>query len=525
MKSLKGRFGLLLGGTALLVILAAAGLFWALHAAEAAMERTLAAQHRLDLLAELSGRLADYGLAAVDTVNSSALGPERLGAQRAEVHRALTQVEMAIMQGATEANAPGPTDLANRGRLLARLQAAVNRLDADIEHAVAQPDASLRGDAIRGALNAFAAMTGPSLSFLVDAERRGIERASADARTLATRLRAGAALAAAIALAAVLFMQRTMTRPLFARLSAIQEAALAIARGELGTRLPTQARDELGLLGAHFNRMAARLARREREVARERAALEETIAQRTDDLVRVNEKLATIDQARRRFFADVSHELRTPLTVILGECDISLRMLSSDEDYRNVLTTIRKRAQRLHRRVEDLLRVARSESGQIELDLRPVSVSSVLAEAVEAMSAEARRRDIALTLEPGPADLEVLADRDWLRQIVEGLIDNALRHAVGASRVLLSLEQRGHEAEIAVSDDGAGFPAAGEELFERFARASERKDASGFGIGLALARWVVERHNGEIRLQRSPDGNPGARVVIRIPLERKEQVA
>jgi signal transduction histidine kinase len=529
MKSLKGRFGLLVGGAALLVILAAAGLFWALHATEATLERTLGAQHRLDLLAELSGRIADYGLAAVDTVNSSnssAPSPERLGVQRAEVHRALTQVEVAIMRGAAEANTPGPADLANRGRLLARLQAAINRLDADIEHAIAQPDASLRGDAIRGALNAFAAMTGPSLSFLVDGERRGIELASADARTLATRLRAGAALAAAIALAAVAFIHRTMTRPLFARLSAIQKAALAIARGELGTRLPTRARDELGLLGAHFNRMAARLARREREVARERAALEETIAQRTEDLVRANEQLATIDQARRRFFADVSHELRTPLTVILGECDISLRMLSSDdEDYRNVLTTIRKRAQRLHRRVEDLLRVARSESGRIELDLRPISVSSVLAEAVEAMSAEARRRDIALTLEPGPADLEVLADRDWLRQIVEGLIDNALRHAVGASRVLLSLEERGYEAEIAVTDDGAGFPAAGEELFERFARAPERKDASGFGIGLALARWVVERHHGEIRLEQSPDGNPGARVVIRIPLERKEQVA
>ena len=113
MKSLKGRFGLLLGGTALLVILAAAGLFWALHATEAALERTLAAQHRLDLLAELSGRLADYGLAAVDTANSSAPSPERLGAQRAEAHRALTQVETAIMRGAAEASS-GPARASRR---------------------------------------------------------------------------------------------------------------------------------------------------------------------------------------------------------------------------------------------------------------------------------------------------------------------------------------------------------------------------------------------------------------------------
>ncbi len=527
MKSLKGRFALLIGGAALFVILAAAGLFWALHAAEAAMERTLAAQHRLDLLAGLSSRIADYGLAAVDTASSSTPTVERIAAQRSEAHRALANVEAALGQSGTSADtALERTEFVARSRLLTRLQSALNLLDADIERAIAQPDASLRGDAIRGALNAFAAMNGPSLSYLVDAERRGIELASADARTLTGRLRMGAAMAAALALASVVLMHRTVTRPLFARLSAIQQAASAIGRGELGTRLTVRSRDELGLLGANFNRMAARLARRERRVARDRAALESTVAQRTSDLIRANERLAAVDQSRRRFFADVSHELRTPLTVILGECDIGLKMLSSDDEhYRGVLTTIRKRAQRLHRRVEDLLRVARSESGQLQLDRRPVSAACVLAEAVEAASAEAKRRGIALSFEPGPVDMEVLADRDWLRQIVEGLIDNAFQHATGASRVVLTLDARGSEAEIAVTDDGAGFPAAGEELFERFARSPERKDPSGFGIGLALARWVVEHHDGEIRLEQRPDGNPGTRVVIRLPVERKEKVA
>ena len=206
-------------------------------------------------------------------------------------------------------------------------------------------------------------------------------------------------------------MHRAITRPLFARLDAIRRGAAAIGQGELDLRLPVQSRDELGLLIASFNRMAARLRRRERQVAADRAALEETIRQRTSDLIAANERLGEVDRSRRRFFADVSHELRTPLTVILGECDVGLRTLPAEaEGFRGVLGTIRKRAQRLQRRVEDLLRLARSESGQLELALKPVSVSTILAEAVETFAADAKRRGIALAFSPGAFDVEATAD-------------------------------------------------------------------------------------------------------------------
>ncbi|WP_368734955.1 histidine kinase dimerization/phospho-acceptor domain-containing protein, partial [Klebsiella pneumoniae] len=84
-------------------------------------------------------------------------------------------------------------------------------------------------------------------------------------------------------------------------------------------------RDELGLLVANFNRMVARLSRREGRLAADRAALEDTVAARTADLRAANARLEAVDASRRRFFADVSHELRTPLTVILGECDLAAR--------------------------------------------------------------------------------------------------------------------------------------------------------------------------------------------------------
>jgi signal transduction histidine kinase len=360
---------------------------------------------------------------------------------------------------------------------------------------------------------------------MVEAERRGIELATADATTLMTLLRLTAVVATAVGLLAVLVIHRAITRPLFARLDAVRKAAAAVGQGHLDLRLPVKNRDELGLLVASFNRMAARLARREKRVADDRAALEETVRQRTADLVAANERLGEIDRSRRRFFADVSHELRTPLTVILGECDVALRSLRGEADgFRGVLGTIRKRAQKLHRRVEDLLRLARSESGQLELALNPVSVSAVLAEAVETFAVQAKRQGVSLSFSPGPADIEVLADPEWLRQIVEGLIDNALRHGAGATRVTVGLAAVGNRAEISVADDGPGFPETGERLFERFSRSSERSGASGFGIGLALARWVVEQHGGLIALESSTGGR-GARVVIRLPAEHKEAAA
>jgi two-component system OmpR family sensor kinase len=526
MRSLKGRFALLVGSAALLVTLAAGGLFWALYAVEGTMERALAAQARLELLAELSGRLGDYGLATVDAANAATPSSSRLAVPRAEVERVLRNVDAKL--GDTVASLDtllDRTEFAARSRPLASLRAGLNVLDRQVEQALRQPDPVLRGDAIRGALNAFAAATGPTLSFLVEAEKRSIDRASEDARRLTADLRLAALLAAAAGLVAVVLMHRSITRPLFARLASVRSAAAAIGRGELDTRIPVRTRDELGLLVANFNRMAARLARRERQVARDRAALEDVIRQRTADLVAANARLAEVDQARKRFFADVSHELRTPLTVILGECDIGLRTLPGEpEGFRSVLSTIRKRAQRLHRRVEDLLRLARSDSGQLALTLQRVSLSAILADAVESCAAAARRRKIALEFSPGSADVEVLADPEWLRQIVEGLIDNALRHAAGATRIVVALLATPAGAEIAVSDDGPGFGAEGDELLERFARSPGRAGTSGFGIGLALARWVVERHDGEIRLERSETGR-GARIVIRLPAERREDAA
>ncbi|MCJ2095662.1 ATP-binding protein [Methylobacterium sp. J-072] len=519
MRSLKLRFALLLGGTAIVVMLAAIAALASIAAAERTVDRTLEAQRRLELLAELSGRLTQFGLAAVETVGNPDGQPEAMAIARDNADRALATVDEALARSFPPSDDPADRmQYAARTRPMAQLRAARVVLDRQVARINRQTESDKRQDAIKGALNGFGAMTGQPLSFLIEAERRSMALGSEQARALSARLRVAAAAAVTAALVLLAVLYRGVTRPTLARIEEVRRAASAIGHGALDTRLSVATRDELGLLMTNVNRMAARLARRESRVAADRAALEDTVAARTADLRAANARLEAVDRSRRRFFADVSHELRTPLTVILGECDLALRGASRGADPGPVFATIRKRAQRLKLRVEDLLRVARSESGEIEFDKRPLGLASVLAEAVDNMASEAARRRVALNLEPGSQDVECLADREWIRQTVESLVDNALRHAKGLSRVEVALSAGpGALALITVTDDGPGFGASEAELFERFRRgAGPSPDETGFGIGLALARWIVEQHGGTIRLGAGPDGR-GARVSLDIP--------
>lgn len=517
MRSLKVRFALLLGGSAFLVVLAAFGMLLSIAAAERTIDRTLAAQGRLELLAELSGRLTQFGLAAIETAGNPEGQPEALAIARTNVDRALNAVDEALARSIVESGDPlDRYPYAARVRPLSQLRGARVILDRQVSLIERKTEPEARQTAMQGALNGFGAMTGQPLSFLIEAERRSMAQGSEDARDLTRRLRIAALVAVLLALGLVGVLYRSVTRPTLARIEAVRRAAGAVGSGALDTRLSVATRDELGLLVANFNRMAARLSRREGRLAADRAALEDTVEARTADLRAANARLEAVDASRRRFFADVSHELRTPLTVILGECDIAARSAGRSLDQGPVFATIRKRARGLQRRVEDLLRVARSESGQIELERRPLSAVSVLSEAVDNAASEAARRRVDLRFDPGREDAEVSADREWLRQVVESLIDNALRHAAGLTRVTVALESGSAQATITVSDDGPGFPEEHGGLFERFRR-GVRPGESGFGIGLALARWVVERHDGAIRLGRGQDGR-GARVTLVLPV-------
>jgi signal transduction histidine kinase len=251
-------------------------------------------------------------------------------------------------------------------------------------------------------------------------------------------------------------------------------------------------------------------------VARERERLEATVAERTAALSRANDRLARIDSERRRFFADVGHELRTPLTVILGEAELGAR--HADPALQASFGTIQSRALRLVRRIEDLLRIARSESGQLELAEGPVDLAAAASAARADLAPLLARAGVAATVELPP--LTVVGDADWLRQVFAGLLENAAKYAGRGATVRIAGAADDGWAEVDIADDGPGIAAERlDGLFERFTRGAAPVPP-GFGVGLALARWVVEAHGGSFAAATPAQG--GLRLTLRLPLAGAE---
>lgn len=238
-----------------------------------------------------------------------------------------------------------------------------------------------------------------------------------------------------------------------------------------------------------------------------------------DELVRLaatfDSMLGSLDDAYRaqqRFVGDVSHELRTPLTVIRGNADLLGADEEASPERREAIAQIRREADRLSRLVSDLLALARSETAETFVG-RPVQLDEIVVEAFMEMRQLAGPRLAIGELDAVP----VQGERDRLTQLVLALLDNALRYTPGQGRVTISLISESDEAVIHVDDDGIGIPAADlTRVFDRFYRGdgARRMDRAGSGLGLPIAKWIVERHGGTIAFE--PRSPRGTRVTVRI---------
>jgi signal transduction histidine kinase len=211
------------------------------------------------------------------------------------------------------------------------------------------------------------------------------------------------------------------------------------------------------------------------------------------------------------------------LTVILGEAQLGMRADDmSDDDTRESMALIHTRARRLNRRIDDLLRVARSESGEIDLANAPFDLHRAASDAIDDLDAVARRRGIELALK---ADAGTMAqgDEDWTRQVVSGLIDNALRHSPDNTPIFLTITREGDRLCLAVADAGSGVAATDQaQVFQRFRRGVDATERTGFGVGLSLAKWIIERQGGEIELESPIHENKGTRVTLHLPCSTGE---
>jgi two-component system OmpR family sensor kinase len=270
-------------------------------------------------------------------------------------------------------------------------------------------------------------------------------------------------------------------------LTAMATEAEAITARSLDRRLSIEAAgDETGQLARSFNRLLDRLA----------AAL----------------------NTERQFMADASHELRTPVSVVRTAAEVTLGRPGRDEAYyRDVLTIVNEQSVRLGRIVEDMLELARADAGGYPVTMRPLDLGEVVAESVRGASLVAAATGVRLGF-ASQDEVAVVGDDGLLRQMITNLLHNAIEYTPAGGLVDVMLEVEGRNITIAVADTGCGIPEADRErVFGRFVRLDPaRTSNSGAGLGLPIARWIAEMHDGTLTLEGNAAG--GCTFIVRLPI-------
>ncbi|OCR00950.1 two-component sensor histidine kinase [Oscillatoriales cyanobacterium USR001] len=228
-------------------------------------------------------------------------------------------------------------------------------------------------------------------------------------------------------------------------------------------------------------------------------------------------RLSSSWEQQRQFVGNVSHELRTPLTVVVGYLQSLLRRSKNLSDYQQqALETAAGEAERTIRMLEDLLDLARADSGNLHFRLNPVILNTLVAE-VTAMSQKVTNREI--TFVSKNEDVVACADQERLQQVLINLVDNAIKYSAADRSVDLVLEKMENQALIHVCDRGIGISLAHQNrIFERFYRVDESMTRSrdGTGLGLAIAKSLIEGMEGRITLRSKP--GEGSIFTITLPI-------
>ena len=287
-----------------------------------------------------------------------------------------------------------------------------------------------------------------------------------------------------VGLALALLLVRQITRPL----GSLSHAAGQIAGGDLTVRVPVQSKDEFGALAITFNQMAS--------------------------------SLETQEKLRRNLMADVAHELRTPLAGIQGPVEAMQEGIlpTTGEN----LQAVHVQVMLLNRLVEDLRTLANAEAGQLSLDRLPFDLVELCRHQVTAFQPQAHGKQIDLTLHTTGELITVRGDEQRLGQVLNNLLDNALRHTPAGGTVQVELATTNGLVRLAVIDSGAGVPAdALPHLFDRFYRAESSRNrlTGGSGLGLAIARQLVQAHGGRIWAESPASGQTqGSAFILELPL-------
>ncbi|WP_238009237.1 HAMP domain-containing sensor histidine kinase [Dactylosporangium sp. AC04546] len=290
----------------------------------------------------------------------------------------------------------------------------------------------------------------------------------------------------AMALTVGLLTSQILAHGVTSPLREMTAAARAMARGDYKVRVRSTSRDEVGQLAAAFNQMAG--------------------------------ELAAADQQRRELIANVSHELRTPISAVQAMLENIVDGVAEPDPA--TLRTALAQTERLGRLVTELLDISRLDAGVVPLDRETFRMDDLLHEVVaEAeVKATATGSKVDYLTCSFPEDALVSADRARLHHVLTNLVDNATRHSPEGGTVTIIGRRDGQHVMIEVADEGPGIPHhERERVFERFTRGA-RPSGGGTGLGLAIAQWLTQLHDGTIAVIEQPDGNPGARIRVTLPV-------
>lgn len=259
-----------------------------------------------------------------------------------------------------------------------------------------------------------------------------------------------------------------------------------------------------------------RMALRAREITAERMGARIDVENPHDELGLLaqafNETLARLERSfeqLKRFTSDASHELRTPLTAIRSVGEIGIQQDGDREHYREVIGSMLEETERLSRLVENLLTISRADSGQIRLKQSTIALMPLVQGASSLLDVLAEERGQTLSIE-GDASIHVEADGVILRQVVINLLDNAIKYSPQGGHISVRVGRSDPgSACVEVEDCGPGIPPEHrDKVFDRFYRIDEARsrEAGGAGLGLALAKWGAEAHDGRLELDSTNTG-------------------
>lgn len=279
--------------------------------------------------------------------------------------------------------------------------------------------------------------------------------------------------------------------------------------------------EQANLLRAAAAGRARARRRDESDAVQELMALNNELATVERQLAKQNVTLERVNEDKDRLLGMVAHDLRNPLTAVIGLAHAlsTGRAGEVDDGARHVAERIAVVAGHMGRMVDDLVDLAAVESGRVRLDLEHVAVDALLREAVELSSFAAADKDIELEVE-APADVVVHADRSKAQQIVQNLVDNAVKYSHRGTTVAVVARVVGSDVVVTVTDEGQGIPAEElSELFQPFATTSVRTTGGerSTGLGLAIVRRLVEAHGGSVEVD--SEVGVGSVFRVRLPLD------